>query len=209
MSLSTAGTRQGTLRLLPFLPLSTAYIMLRPFFRLRPGYKLSDGEIALAAENWEVDLESTNFPGSEMAKAQCLSEESHPHLRLDKSLVTIPQVDPGDQVYCGLSLIPYKKNIIHVVLDTGHCDLVHAVESEHSGTSDSSVFYIPAVPLTVKKYVPQCVSSGCLLRQVTVLLTYATNLSTLKMGSLRRTCTNALRTTYLLTFVQRFPWRRR
>lgn len=209
MSLSTAGARQGTLRLLPFLPLSTAYIMLRPFFRLRSGYKLSDGEIALAAENWEVDLESTNFPGSEIAKAQCLSEESHPHLRLDKSLVTIPQVDPGDQVYCGLSLIPYKKNIIHVVLDTGHCDLVHAVESEHSGTSDSSVFYIPAVPLTVKKYVPQCVSSGCLLRQVTVLLTYATNLSTLKMGSLRRTCTNALRTTYLLTFVQRFPWRRR
>ncbi|KAJ3479738.1 hypothetical protein NLI96_g8844 [Meripilus lineatus] len=129
-SLSTAGSRNGTLQLLPFLSLSTAYIMLRPFFRLRPGYKLSDGEIALAASSWELDLDGTDFPGNEMGKTQCLSEETHPHLRLDQTMVSIPQVNPGDQVYW-------------------HCDLIHAVESEHSGTGDSSVFYIPAAPLTV------------------------------------------------------------
>jgi hypothetical protein len=33
----------------------------------------------------------------------------------------------------------------------GHCDVVHAVEPLHCGNSDSSVFYIPAVPLTIKK----------------------------------------------------------
>ena len=40
---------------------------------------------------------------------------------------------------------------------TGHCDLVHAVEANHRGDLDSSVFYIPAVPLTLHKYViPTC-----------------------------------------------------
>ena len=33
----------------------------------------------------------------------------------------------------------------------GHCDVVHAVETEHTGAEDSSVLYIPAVPLTLKK----------------------------------------------------------
>ena len=35
----------------------------------------------------------------------------------------------------------------------GHTDVVHAVEADHNGTEDSSVLYIPAVPLTVHKYV--------------------------------------------------------
>lgn len=47
--------------------------------------------------------------------------------------------------------------IIRAYLDcaiiTGHTDVVHAVESEHNGKADSSVLYIPAVPLTERKYV--------------------------------------------------------
>jgi hypothetical protein len=38
----------------------------------------------------------------------------------------------------------------------GHCDVVHAVETLNGGKSDSSVFYIPAVPLTIKKCVIHC-----------------------------------------------------
>lgn len=153
-SLSTAGSRNGTLQLLPFLSLSTAYIMLRPFFRLRPGYKLSDGEIALAASSWELDLDGTDFPGNEMGKTQCLSEETHPHLRLDQTMVSIPQVNPGDQVYCTLYNMRLRDSIFAISSHVkGHCDLIHAVESEHSGTGDSSVFYIPAAPLTVSKWV--------------------------------------------------------
>ena len=34
---------------------------------------------------------------------------------------------------------------------SGHCDLIHAVETEHTGAGDSSVLYIPAAPLTLKK----------------------------------------------------------
>lgn len=46
-------------------------------------------------------------------------------------MISVPKIEPGDQVYW-------------------HCDVVHAVEAEHRGGGDSSVFYIPAVPLTVK-----------------------------------------------------------
>ncbi|KAI0076408.1 DUF1479-domain-containing protein [Panus rudis PR-1116 ss-1] len=131
-SLSTTGARQGTLQLLPFLSLATAYIMLRPFFRLRPDRKHTNGTaIPLEADAWEVNLDGTEFPGSMMGKAQQMNEETHPHLRLDKALVSLPEIQPGDQVYW-------------------HCDLVHAVERKHSGKSDSSVLYIPAVPLTLK-----------------------------------------------------------
>lgn len=72
--------------------------MLRPFFR--PKLTSRNGQVSLAAEDWEVDLESTAFPGSDIGKAQGLNEITHPHLRLDKTMVSIPKVEPGDQVYC-------------------------------------------------------------------------------------------------------------
>ena len=55
------------------------------------------------------------------------SPESHPHLYLEKAMVSGPQVHPGDMVFW-------------------QADVVHAVEKEHNGTHDSSVMYIPAVP---------------------------------------------------------------
>lgn len=67
--------------------------MLRPFFRpLLPG--------SLKFEDWEVDLDSPKFPGSSIGKTQELNEKTHPHLRLDKTMISIPKVQPGDQVYC-------------------------------------------------------------------------------------------------------------
>ncbi|EPS92730.1 hypothetical protein FOMPIDRAFT_1026704 [Fomitopsis schrenkii] len=125
-ALSHTGAREGTLQVLPMLTLASAYIMLRPFFARRPGAPAR----SLAADDWALDLASTAFPGSVPAKAQELNDESHPHLVLPKTLVSIPRVEPGDQVYW-------------------HCDVVHAVEAEHTGSGDSSVLYIPAVPLTL------------------------------------------------------------
>lgn len=95
--------------------------MLRPFFRPGP-----------AGGEWELDLESSSFPGSVPGKGQELNEETHPHLRLGETMTSIPEIQPGDQVYW-------------------HCDTVHSVEKLHDGQKDSSVFYIPAVPLSVKK----------------------------------------------------------
>lgn len=123
-AMSSTGPGEGTLRVLPLLSLATTYIILRPFFR--PKFATST---SLKFEDWEVDLEGTAFPGSVMGKTQELNEKTHPHLRLDRTMVSAPRVEPGDQVYW-------------------HCDGIHAVESQHRGQSDSSVLYIPAVPLT-------------------------------------------------------------
>ncbi|KAI0343611.1 DUF1479-domain-containing protein [Trametopsis cervina] len=133
-SISSTGPNEGTLRVLPSLNNAAAYLILRPFFRLRSEAARRVGEspesIPLGFNDWELNLDGTEFPGSE-TKAQVLTEWTHPHLRLQKSVVSVPKVEPGDQVYW-------------------HCDLVHAVESEHHGPGDSSVFYIPAVPMTVR-----------------------------------------------------------
>lgn len=122
-SMSTTGPGEGTLRVLPLLKLATAYLILRPFFRPRTS---SSG-----LDDWVVDLESAAFPGSQIGKTQELSDTTHPHLQLSRTMVSVPRVEPGDQIYW-------------------HCDLIHAVESLHRGQYDSSVLYIPAVPLTVR-----------------------------------------------------------
>ncbi|KAI9455819.1 hypothetical protein HD554DRAFT_2146979 [Boletus coccyginus] len=137
-SMSSTGANEGTLRVLPMLSLATAYIILRPFFKprgvatRRTNRSLGEAQnVSLAAEDWELNLEGSEFPGSVPGKTQELNEVTHPHLRLAETMVSIPRIEPGDQVYW-------------------HCDTVHAVEGEHKGKRDSSVLYIPAVPLCVK-----------------------------------------------------------
>lgn len=125
-SLSTTRAREGTLRVVPFVKLSTVYVMLRPFFKPKPGR-----EDSLEVGDWEPDLEDGEFYGTSPGQNQTLSQKSHPHLQLDKTVVSIDLVEPGDQVYW-------------------HCDAIHAVEPEHTGTGDSSVFYIPSAPLTLR-----------------------------------------------------------
>lgn len=79
----------------PDVRLSTAYWVLRPFFKLKEGRDATH----LNVDDWEVDLESTAFPGSAPGKGQELSPETHPHLDLLNTMVSVPTVKPGDQVY--------------------------------------------------------------------------------------------------------------
>ena len=50
-------------------------------------------------------------------------------------------------------MIKYHRLNLTCAFFLGHCDTVHAVEAHHGGLGDSSVLYIPAVPLTVHKSV--------------------------------------------------------
>ncbi|KAL2812731.1 hypothetical protein BJX63DRAFT_443355 [Aspergillus granulosus] len=119
LSLSHTGTGEGTLRLLPSLKASLAYIMLRPLFLA--GTPDGDGE-------WD-DSQPT-FPGAEPGSAQLKPTTAlHPHLALERSIVGIPPVRPGDYVFW-------------------HCDLVHEVDRFHPGERDSSVVYNACTPLT-------------------------------------------------------------
>lgn len=88
------------------------------YYMLRPFFNEKD----------ELDLSSGKFPGSVIGKAQEFNDKSHPDLDLSRLMVSVPKVSPGDAVFW-------------------HCDLIHAVDPVHNGTSDSSVMYIPSVPL--------------------------------------------------------------
>lgn len=88
-SMSSTGPGEGTLKVFPNIKLATAYMILRPFFALNP-----------STSRWEPDLTSSSFPGSGMGTTQELSDTTHPHMRLKECMVSIPRVEPGDQVYC-------------------------------------------------------------------------------------------------------------
>ncbi|KIY44067.1 DUF1479-domain-containing protein [Fistulina hepatica ATCC 64428] len=126
----THGIIQGTLQVFPDVLLSNAYITLRPFFR--PAVPTDSPEILLA-KNWEFDISMPDFPGLIPCEQGYMgpqpTPELHPHLQLVKTMISTPDVRPGDMVFW-------------------HADVVHAVETEHVGSEDSAVMYIPAVPST-------------------------------------------------------------
>ncbi|KAK9367096.1 hypothetical protein V1509DRAFT_567418 [Lipomyces kononenkoae] len=78
----------------------------------------------------EFTAPSSSFPNTALGAAQELSPATHPHLQLEHAMTPMPKVQPGDYV-------------------AWHCDTIHSVDPRHDGNSDSSVLYIPAVPMTV------------------------------------------------------------
>ncbi|KAL5597265.1 hypothetical protein FOBRF1_011058 [Fusarium oxysporum] len=129
MSMSHTKPGEGTLLVNPLVKLSMAYVLLRPFFktkseRLGQGY-LDEG-------NWELmrDVDS-ELQGATPGTGQELTGELHPHLELERTMVHVPEIQPGDFV-------------------AWHCDTIHSVDKVHAGTSDSSVLYIPICPITAQ-----------------------------------------------------------
>ena len=134
LSLSTTKAHEGTLLVNPMLKHATAYYLLRPFFSAKKGpmSPKTDAfdESFLSPDNWVLDCpQSSWLQGALPGKGQELSDMLHPHLELNSTMVHIPEVRPGDYV-------------------AWHCDQIHAVDQKHEGTTDSSVLYIPACPLT-------------------------------------------------------------
>lgn len=78
-------------------------------------------------KNDELSLDS-DIPGASPGKGLEFNNKTHPEMDLENLMVLVPKVEPGDMVFW-------------------HCDLVHAVDPVHIGKHDSSVFYIPSVPL--------------------------------------------------------------
>ncbi|KAI1204816.1 DUF1479-domain-containing protein [Annulohypoxylon truncatum] len=127
LSLSPIAPGAGSLHACPMLQLTTAYLLLRPFFTPRA----KSGPNFLHADNWNLNVAQNSVvhgavPGRGV---QELSRALHPHLRLDKTMVPVPRVEPGDYVLW-------------------HPDAVHAVDTVHMGLRDASVLYVPACPLT-------------------------------------------------------------
>lgn len=119
--ISTSDSKEGGLMTLPIdLRLQTAYCILRPFFKPKRGPNY------LGFNDWELDLDSTKFPGSAPGRTLELSNNEFPHLQLDKTMVSVPHLKPGDQFYW-------------------HSDVVHAVEPVHTGNKESRTLFIPGM----------------------------------------------------------------
>jgi hypothetical protein len=106
VSMSRSGPGEGTLLVRPNVQLSDAYLLLRPFFR--PIKPLADGKDAAARRefldesNWQFtagEEMTSELQGARPGHGQELpSFETHPHLELDRTMVHIPEVQPGDFV---------------------------------------------------------------------------------------------------------------
>lgn len=128
MAMSEMSGGQGHLMVNPLFREATAYYLLRPFFQ--PKSTAVGDEGFLREGNWVMEEESSSMlQGAVPASCQELNEALHPHLDLKHTMVHVPAVNPGDYV-------------------AWHCDTIHAVDRVHAGSSDSSVLYIPACPLT-------------------------------------------------------------
>ena len=114
LSMSETSPMEGTLRICPMLKHATAYLLLRPFFNVKSSQMALD----------------SSFPGSAPGACQEYNDETHPHLELDHTMVSMPKVEPGDYV-------------------AWHCATIHSVDKEHQGRADSSVLYIPVCPLSL------------------------------------------------------------
>ncbi|KAL2151172.1 hypothetical protein VTH82DRAFT_6270 [Thermothelomyces myriococcoides] len=135
LAISRSGPLQGTLLVNPLVREAGVYTLLRPFFAAKKGLGELGGnkEKYLDESNWEFtdgDRMTSEIQGAAPGRAQEFPEGAHPHLELEKTMVHVPKVRPGDYV-------------------VWHCDTIHAVDKKHTGTGDSSVLYIPVCPTTV------------------------------------------------------------
>ncbi len=154
-AMSSTGPGEGTLRVLPMLSLASAYIILRPFFRPRNAASSS-----LKFEDWVPDLDSPSFPGSAIGKTQELNERTHPHLQLARTMVSVPRSSPETRCTVGHCSIyfDYYHDIDPRAPRRGIAMLYTRSKRSTKDKGDSSVLYIPTVPLTVHKYVPSSTS---------------------------------------------------
>jgi len=99
LSMSTTGANEGTLLVNPMLQLATAYYLLRPFFSAKRQAGEPTAQEFLHSDNWTMDREQTSWvQGAMPGRGQDLNAVLHPHLELEKSMVHVPRVRPGDYV---------------------------------------------------------------------------------------------------------------
>ncbi|RYC64236.1 hypothetical protein CHU98_g1965 [Xylaria longipes] len=140
----------GMIRLLPSPKLSTVYFLLRPFFSPKePAPESGEGpekwEKYLDPSNWAFDKEQTTIiHGAVPGHAQRVTAAWHPHLQLDKSLVTPPTLQAGDYIIWHPDQAYQFSNTNYRGGDAQHSDSMKTEAASHM----SMLVYSPAAPLT-------------------------------------------------------------
>lgn len=98
LSMSKTGPNEGTLLVNPLMHRATAYVLLRPFFS---PVNESRGPGFLDESNWKftgVEGMTSDLQGASPGHGQELTDELHPHLELERTMVHMPKIKPGDFV---------------------------------------------------------------------------------------------------------------
>lgn len=101
LALSKTGPGEGTLQVNPLVKETGVYALLRPFFRARRGVGEVEKGRFLEAENWKFtggEAMGSELQGAMPGCAQEFPEGMHPHLELERTMVNVPEVRPGDYV---------------------------------------------------------------------------------------------------------------
>lgn len=93
-ALTSAAPNNGSLLLYPDVKAAISYVLLRPFFD-----EPEKEEDLVDARKWRFNAERAWFPGTWRQLPQIVSPKSHPHLRLEECLVSIPEMRAGDSVW--------------------------------------------------------------------------------------------------------------
>lgn len=135
LSMSHTRPGEGTLMVNPMLRQAMAYVLLRPFFE--PVLKTvgecgGSRERFLAKENWRFmpahRSMNSDLHGAVPSHGQELTDELHPHLRLDQTMLHVPEIKPGDFVvwHCDSKFAP-----LHFVLSCGHAQVLKGLARSH------------------------------------------------------------------------------
>lgn len=100
LSMSYTGPHEGTLQVNPLSGLTMAYLLLRPFFQAIKSSKDVEATSFLDGSNWKFcgDQMTSEIQGATPGHGQELTDALHPHLDLNRCMVHIPRVKPGDFV---------------------------------------------------------------------------------------------------------------
>ncbi|KAK1755011.1 hypothetical protein QBC47DRAFT_345138 [Echria macrotheca] len=136
------GTPAGFVKVCPMVGLATAYILLRPLFT-------GSG----VEEEWKLSQpQDSVLHGALPGYAQDVRPSLHPHLRLDRTLVDVPELGPGDYVI-------WHPDLIHSVgrkacperhgsRDTQGRNQPSRQATVRPPSNPSITMYLPACPLT-------------------------------------------------------------
>ncbi|KAH6634254.1 hypothetical protein B0J18DRAFT_12904 [Chaetomium sp. MPI-SDFR-AT-0129] len=136
----------GSVRVCPLPRLATAYFLLRPFFS--PASSPSTATSTTPAppppngDQWAFNHpQNSILHGALPSYAQEISPTLHPHLQLDRSMIAVPDLEPGDYLVWHPDLI----HSIHTPTDNEH---PATTPTPMTTTGTPTYIYLPATPLT-------------------------------------------------------------
>lgn len=134
LALDSISPGPGSVQVCPLPRLATAYFLLRPFFSPQQEQQQQDE----ADQPWTFNRpQNSILHGALPSYAQQITPALHPHLQLDRSMVSVPHLEPGDYL-------------------VWHPDLIHAIIPHTPTTAPSTPNLNPNPNPTAHLYLPAC-----------------------------------------------------